>query len=327
MVDQPVIALDVGGSSVKTALVAADRQIVGSIGIDAIQSAASAPEILNTLAALIAGHLQKFRDVRGIAFAFPGPFDYEQGICLIQNLGKYDALYGLNITANLKDILGMPGLEIRYRNDAEAAILGEALYGAGAGYSRLLGLTLGTGMGSAFVAEGNLITKGDNVPPHGWLYPCVFENQRADDVFSTRGLLARLQKRGIHTTDIASAVQMADENNVPLEEIFASFGTDLGEFVQPFISIFRADALLVTGGIAETWDRFAPFVIRSLSIPVLKGIMGSACSTSWRGGSLFLVIYNPFFDLFRLILRNKLTCLLFLAIIKSSGETVLVIQS
>ena len=275
MVDQPVIALDVGGSSVKSALVAADRQILGNICVDAIQSAASTDEILHSLAAIIAGHLEKVRDVRGIAFAFPGPFDYEQGICLIQNLKKYDALYRLNITASLKEILGTPSLEIRYRNDAEAAILGESLYGAGAPYSRLLGLTLGTGFGSAFVAAGRLVTEGADVPPHGWLYSFPYGTQRADDVFSTRGLLARLQEREIHATDIASAIQMADQNNISMEEVFASFGTELGEFLQPFDLAFRADALVITGGIAETWDRFAPFVIRSLSVPVLKGILGA----------------------------------------------------
>ena len=50
---------------------------------------------------------------------------------------------------------------------------------------------------------------------------------------------------------------------------------NLGEFLQPFILAFRADGLLITGGIAETWDRFAPFVFRSLSVPVLKGILGA----------------------------------------------------
>jgi glucokinase len=274
MIDQPVISLDVGGSSIKSALVAADRQIVGSICVNVIQSAASAAEIFHTLATIIAGHLEMVRDVRGIAFAFPGPFDYEQGICLIQYLGKYDALYGLNITENLKEILGMPSLEVHYRNDAEAAILGEALYGAGAGYSRLLGLTIGTGLGSAFVAEGRLITQGDNVPSHGWLYPCMFEDQRADDVFSTRCLLARLQERGIHARDIASAIQMADQNNIALAEIFAAFGLELGEFLQPFVSAFHADAVLVTGGIAEAWERFAPSLGRALSVPVLRGGLG-----------------------------------------------------
>jgi glucokinase len=278
MSDQSVIALDVGGSSVKSALVEIGPRIVGSVSVDAIQSRADAAEILNTLAAIIAGHLEDGRDVRGVAIAFPGPFDYEQGICLIQNQAKYDALYGLNVSAKLKEILGRPTLEMRYRNDAQAAILGEALYGAGRPYSRLIGLTLGTGLGSAFVADGRLITEGADVPHQGWLYSFTYGNQSADDVFSTRGLLARLQERGIYATDIASALQVADEDSNVLADSFASFGADLCTFLKPFAANFRADAVLISGGIAEAWDRFAPSLIKSLSVPVLRGTLGNSAA-------------------------------------------------
>ena len=271
----PIIALDVGGSSMKSALVAADQQIVGDVCVDVIQSGATADEIIKMLAAIITGHLDKVKTVRGIAFAFPGPFDYEQGICLIQDQAKYESLYGINVGARLKKILHMPTLEIKYRNDAEAAILGEARYGAGIPYSRLIGLTLGTGLGSAFIADGVVITEGTDVPLNGWLYSFPFGNQRADNVFSTRGLLARLRERGIHAVDIASALQKGDNDINALEASFASFGADLGTFLEPFISYFRADGVLVTGGISETWDRFAPTLMRLVSVPVLRGTMGN----------------------------------------------------
>ena len=205
-----MLALDVGGSSVKSVVVEAGPRILSSVSVDAIQSKSSAVEILTTLARIIEGYLQYCREIWGVAFAFPGPFDYEQGICLIQNLDKYDALYGIDISANLRQILGMPGLEIRYRNDAEAAILGEARYGAGEPYSRLLGLTLGTGLGSAFLVNRELITEG----------------------------------------------------------------ADLGLFLEPFVSKFRADAVLITGGIAEAWDLFAPSLIELLAVPVVKATLG-----------------------------------------------------
>ena len=53
MNDHPVIALDVGGSSVKSALVVAGQQIIGDVCVDVIQSGATADEILNTLAAIL----------------------------------------------------------------------------------------------------------------------------------------------------------------------------------------------------------------------------------------------------------------------------------
>lgn len=271
----PVIALDVGGSSVKSSLVAEDQQIIGDVRVDVIRSESTADVILNTLAAIITVHLNKVKEVQGIALAFPGPFDYEQGICLIQNQAKYDSLSGLNVGEKLKKILRMPTLEMKYRNDAEAAILGEALYGAGKSSSRLLGLTLGTGLGSAFIVEGVLVTEGPGVPPKGWLYASPFGHQNADDVFSTRGLLGRLRERGIHADDIISAIQGAEGNNTGLSESFASFGNDLGEFLEPFISAFRADTLLITGGIAEAWEYFVPSLQRSLSVPVLRSALGN----------------------------------------------------
>jgi glucokinase len=101
----------------------------------------------------------------------------------------------------------------------------------------------------------------------------MFDHQRADDVFSTRGLLARLRERGIYATDIASAVQKAEKENTALSEEFAAFGADLGVFLTPFVSNFRAEAVLVTGGIAEAWERFAPSLSRSLPVPALKGTL------------------------------------------------------
>ena len=275
MNSQPVLALDAGGSSIKSALVEKTQHVVGNVCIDTIHSQASAAEIFNTLAMIIRSHLQVCSDLKEIAFAFPGPFDYEQGICLIQNQDKYDALYGLDISANLREILGSSYLEIRYRNDAEAAILGEALYGVGMPYSRLLGVSLGTGLGSAFIANGTCITEGPTVPEHGWLYSFLYGEQRADDLFSTRGLLARLRAYGIDAVNIESALNMADQNQQALADAFASFGADLGAFLTPFVSKFRAKAVLVTGGIAEAWEHFSPSLSRSLPIPARKGTLGN----------------------------------------------------
>ena len=118
-------------------------------------------------------------------------------------------------------------------------------------------------------------------------------------MFSTRGLLARLQERGIHAMDVASAIQMADQNHISLEEIFAALGTDLGEFLQSFIVAFRTDALLITGGIAETWDRFAPFVIQSLSVSMHKGILGSRAALLGAAALYFQKTLFPWANIFR----------------------------
>jgi glucokinase len=63
-----------------------------------------------------------------------------------------------------------------------------------------------------------------------------------------------------------------------LAETFVSFGMNLGRFLKPFVSDFHADAVLITGGIAEAWERFGASLIESLAVPVLKGQLGKTAA-------------------------------------------------
>jgi len=112
MCDPLILALDVGGNSVKSRLVTNRQHIVGQVQEDCITSVASAPEILNTLAAIISAHLENASGLCRIAFAFPGPFDYMQGMSFIHKQAQYDALYGLHLGTEFKKILGTPTLDL-----------------------------------------------------------------------------------------------------------------------------------------------------------------------------------------------------------------------
>jgi glucokinase len=186
----------------------------------------------------------------GVTFGFPGPFDYQAGICLVQGVGKYGAIYRMNMREILSARLTLEGLPFLFRNDAEAAIVGEACYGAGRPYRRLMGVTLGTGCGSAFIENGLPVTSGPGVPPDGWVYPLLFHGNRADDVFSRRGLEARLRSVSAATTDVKEAAEAARAGDLIALQVFKGFGRDLGEFLDPIATDFHAEILLVLGRIA-----------------------------------------------------------------------------
>ena len=243
---EPVIGLDVGGSSIKHGLVDPAHPLDLAVRVTPINSQGTAGEIIGTLADIIAMHRAEGPQVNRVGFGFPGPFDYEAGISLITGLEKYEALYGLNIGEMLREKLDAPDLHIHFCNDAEAAIVGEANFGAGQPYSRIIGVTLGTGFGSAFVMDGRSVVSGEGVPANGWLYPIAFGNQRADDVFSTRGLLRRFAMSGISISTITEV----NQTDVAVQAIFADFGADLGRFLRPFARQFRAECVIVMGGIA-----------------------------------------------------------------------------
>jgi glucokinase len=270
--NRSIIALDVGGSSVKSAIITDSGKLIGDTIITFIDSKAEADDLLGSFVKIINRHLNA--SIEGIVFGFPGPFDYEEGICWIVDLKKYEALYGLNLKIELTNLLRIK-IPILFRNDAEAAIVGEALYGAARHFNRFIGITLGTGLGSTFIEGGKPVTKGPGLPEGRWLFPVIFHGIKADDVFSTRGLQARMVEMGIDGMDIYEAAEHARRGNMKLQNLFLQFGKDLGEFLRPFVQDFSAEALLVLGGIAKALDIFQPTLQGLLQIPMLGGKLGN----------------------------------------------------
>ncbi len=275
MSDQPIVCIDVGGSSLKSGVVEGPGKPSGSLVTTPIDSNADLMSILDTLIASINAVMPNPSLMRGLAFSFPGPFDYQLGIPRIQGLEKYNALYGLDIGQELRKRLNLPNLAIRYRNDAEAAVVGEGCYGASQTFHRVIGVTLGTGFGSAFIANGDVISEGPDVPPNGWLYSFPANGVRADDTFSTRGLQTRLDAAGLQGLTLTVAAQQARLGDRKCQAVFESFGSDLGHFLHPFALSFQADAILFLGGIASAFDCFELGLRQSLSQSLLIGELGA----------------------------------------------------
>jgi len=284
-----VIALDVGGTSVKSAVIAQGGSVIGEPAVTPVDSSGGAEGILGTFARIIRTHLGQAQTskVIGVALGFPGPFEYDAGVCLIEGVEKYGAIYGVNLRDILRARLDLADRPILFRNDAEAAVVGEARYGAGRGYRRLIGVTLGTGCGSAFLVDGLPVTSGRGVPPNGWLYPVLFRGIRADDVFSRRGLEFRLQAAGITESNVKAAAAAVRAGDAGARQVFEAFGADFGSFLNSHAVPFAAEAVLVLGRIAGAMDLFGPSLRQALSVPALPGKRGSEAALLGAADLLF----------------------------------------
>jgi glucokinase len=288
-VTEAVVALDVGGSSVKSALVDPASHEVRGLREDPLDSLASAEVVLESFTAILQHALAKAAGstVVGLGVGFPGPFDYPNGICLIQGgsaeasaishaggRAKFESIYGQDLRAEFRARLAQPRLPIVFGNDATVALLGEARYGSGQPYHRLIGVTLGTGLGSAFLVEGAPVTEGAGVPRQGWLYSEPFRGAPADDSFSARGLRQRWQRAGADYRDAKAAAQAAREGEAPARQAFEAFGAELGEFLLPHAARFGAEVVLVMGGLARPFDLFEQPLAGALGRPVLGSRLG-----------------------------------------------------
>lgn len=273
MSETVIIALDVGGSSVKSGIVRKNLKIE-NIQSASLDSKGSAEHILGTFARIVQGYLEQYDSVRGIGVGFPSPFDYVNGISLIQGVDKYETILNVDIGKAIRERVNQPELVVRFRNDAESALVGEAVYGAGKPYSRFIGLTLGTGMGSSFIKNGQRLESGKGIPEGGFLFPVKFRGEQADEWFSTRGLLARFEAIGKPFDSIADASKVAPTDDA-IKQVFTEFGADMALFVQPFLEKFEAEALLITGGIANTYHLFGESLEKGVTVPVVRGSLGT----------------------------------------------------
>jgi glucokinase len=234
-----VAAVELGGSHVAAGRVDLDTGTVAQQR-RALDSGASREELV-----------ERIRDVavaaavgaERLGVAAPGPFDYESGVARMTH--KLPALFGVDLRRELADALRLEPGAIRFLNDAGAFLLGEWLTGAARGAERVLGVTLGTGLGSAFLVRGELEPAPD-------LYRLAFRGRPVEEAISARGISAAYDGN-VRVAEIAARARGGDGRAL---DAFQRLGDDLGQFLVPHVERLAADRLVVGGAIAGAWDLF-----------------------------------------------------------------------
>ena len=242
--------LELGGSHVSAGRVDLERAAVEDALRFPLDPAGSRADLL---APILDAARSTADGVTRVGVAAPGPFDYANGICTIDGVGKLEGLFGVDLRLELSQVFEDASPEaIVFLNDAEAFLLGEAWAGAARSHARVIGITLGTGLGSAFLAEGQIIRDGPGVPPDGNLHLASFRGRPVEEAISGPAICARF--------DGANAVQQiaarADRGDPLALSVLAQVGDDLAEFLAPWCADFDASLVVVGGSIARAWRYF-----------------------------------------------------------------------
>lgn len=261
MKDNYAIGVDVGGSHVCSAVVdIEDGRILSEPVTTPVDSSAGAMEVVAAWAENVRLSMSGFSGkVNRVGFAFPGPFDYDRGISLINGVGKYESVYGLDVAQTLRSFLFSDAGDVRMRfvNDASAFALGEALYGAAADAGKVLALTLGTGVGSGFVSGRKLVVDSPDVPANGWVYCLPFEDGIADEAFSTRWVVKRYRELTGLLVDGARDVAERYDTDESARKLFSEYGSRLAAFAGRVLKKFGGKTLVIGGNISRAYPLFA----------------------------------------------------------------------
>lgn len=269
MAAERVPALEVGGTHVSAALIdTADWSIVPhTLSRHDLDGQASADDLLGRFVGA-ARTLPAAVDARW-GVAMPGPFDYERGIALFEDVGKFDTLRGVDVRAALCTGITPGPRSVQFLNDADAFLLGEWLHGAATGYQRCAAVTLGTGVGSGFLAGGEIVGSGPDVPPGGRAHRLLIDGRPLEDVVSRRAIRAAYAAAsGAADADVREIAERARAGDAAARTVIDNAMRQLGTALAPYLHRFGAEVVVIGGSMSASWDLFGPAFVAQLHDPI-----------------------------------------------------------
>src|SRR5438105_10358744 len=155
--EEMVIGVDIGGTKVAAGLVDPSGEILCQARNPMACSDGAATGLAAVTKAIESASAQSVKAagaqnlIRGIGICSPGPLDPARGVVI--NPPNLPCWRNFPLAAEVASIYRVP---VRVDNDANAAALAEALWGAGRGYRNVFYTTIGTGIGTGIVLDGRI---------------------------------------------------------------------------------------------------------------------------------------------------------------------------
>ncbi len=254
------LLFDVGGTFLKAIVADSDRRLIEDAEYEVpMPSSGSRDEIIGALVTAVTrgAALAEERGMRiaGVAVDFPGPFDYNAGMSLMEH--KFQSIRNVNLTGILKS---HPAL------GSDAALAGEMMCGNARDFRNAALVTLGTGLGFACCIDSVL-----QLNPYGSPLISIFRMPYGggilEDFVSKRGItrlyreMSGCVKNEITVAEIASA---AFEGDDAARRAFAEAGGILGRVLAPILAENNIECLLCGGQISKSFELFGPALSENL---------------------------------------------------------------
>ena len=296
------IGIDIGGTRTKLGLVDLSQGLVLETIITAsekkdsekfLQIISTSIDKLKNTAAIVKS------PIIGIGFGVTG-FVSDNGI-VDSTYGFLEFMEDFSLAQNIENHCSLP---CRADNDARVIALGEAMFGKGKGYNRVLVLTLGTGLGLGFVAQGRFETslpyshmaghmtiKDTDFECYCGKHGCLESLVSATGIVNSAIRLNWVKKYPDIPVNVENIFKSEQNGNPDGSAIVADFLKNLKTGIDNYINLYAPDIIIIGGGIAKgmepylekltAFDLLKPFksykVIIALSqLDEHSGILGSA---------------------------------------------------
>ncbi|NML71389.1 ROK family protein [Chryseobacterium sp. RP-3-3] len=245
---QNIAGIDIGGSHITMAQVDPEkREIISSTYVrEHVDSFGPREAIFSAwISAIEKVAVDLVKKDLLIGIAMPGPFDYENGISLMQQ-GKFIDIYKVNIKKELAERLSISPDQIHFVNDAGAFLEGEVFGGCVQDYSRIFGITLGTGLGTAFY-DGEVSSDED-------LWDSPFIDSICEDYLATRWFVNHYY--ALTGEKISGTKDLLDKPEEIQNKMFDDYADSFAEFIVKYVKNYDPEVLVIGGNIAKVYPYF-----------------------------------------------------------------------
>jgi glucokinase len=258
-----VLGADVGGTNLRVALVNQNGEVLHRERCPT-PAGTDGSEIVEALVSLARTCLAAAGDVPvekiGVAVPASG-MDYVRGV-----VTRSPNLPGLNGLPLAEMVRERSGLECTIENDATAATIGENWLGASRGFSNVIGITLGTGVGGGLILNGAVVRGPDGtageighvtVEPNG--RPCACGSVGCLEQYSSATAVLRTAREAaapntyLSAEEVYEAAQNGDENAL---RTFDMMGYYLGLALSGVVNLLNPELIVLGGGLSGAWDAF-----------------------------------------------------------------------
>ena len=267
-----VLGIDIGGTAIKAGIVTSGGIIEqkATIEIDDLRKGNFIEDLMVWLHPII-----NKNNISKAGIGVPG-FVSKFEDCLIE-IPNLQEIEGDDFINALKH--HFPEVKFYFSNDANAAAYGAYKFCAEIKTDSFGYITLGTGMGSAYIENGKIYTgTNGNGPELGMIH--LFGDRTAEQIVSKDGLLdlakqlvaaspqiSQVTLENLHTIDLYNAALEGDELAL---KIFDVFGFSFGKIVAVFVQLFDISTIYIGGGLSPC----LPFMNRSMFTALATKLTG-----------------------------------------------------
>lgn len=282
-----VVGIDVGGQTIKLGVVDTRGEVLAQTVIKTSQTTDAAVVVGEIAAAIrdVIAKSGKEGQIRGVGVGAPNGNYYTGSIAFAPNL-PWAAHGEVKFAQMLSEAIG--GLPVTLTNDANAAAVGEMTYGVAKGMKDFIMITLGTGVGSGIVINGEVLYGHDGFA--GELgHTCAVRGGRrcgcgkdgcleaycsAIGVAKTAVEWLEMTEepsslRGIVNITSKDVYDAAREGDALALRIFEYTGTILGRSLADFVEFSAPEAIVLFGGLARSREFLEGPIVNALNANVL----------------------------------------------------------